>query len=89
MNFMHRIRKTKYVCETIILCVVLYRIKSGLLLKKTFGSVKDEIVCLEKFRFEVLNIVSVKSAMSWDVTPCSLVELYGYFGGTYCFHNQG
>jgi hypothetical protein len=25
----------------------------------------------------------------WDVTPCSLVEVHGRFGGTYCLHIQG
>jgi hypothetical protein len=88
--------KIKYVCEAIILCVVLYRIKSGLLLRKIFGSVKDEIECAWRenqikkrpIRFEVLTIVYMKSIVSWNVTLCSLVEVYGCFGGTYCLHNQ-
>jgi hypothetical protein len=25
----------------------------------------------------------------WDVTPCSLVEIYRRFRGTYCLHHQG
>jgi hypothetical protein len=36
---------TWYVYKTIIVCAVLYKIKSGLLLRKIFGSVKDEIEC--------------------------------------------
>jgi hypothetical protein len=28
-------------------------------------------------------------AVSWDVTPCSLVEVYGPIRGTYCLHLQG
>jgi hypothetical protein len=25
----------------------------------------------------------------WDVTPCSVVEIYQRFGGTYCLLRQG
>jgi hypothetical protein len=24
----------------------------------------------------------------WDIAPCSLVEVYGWFGGAYCLHHQ-
>jgi hypothetical protein len=29
------------------------------------------------------------STLSWDATPCSLIEICRRFGGTYCFHLQG
>jgi hypothetical protein len=29
------------------------------------------------------------STTFWDVTPCSLVEIFLRFGGTYCLHRQG
>jgi hypothetical protein len=28
-------------------------------------------------RLEVLTLVTVKNVVFWDVTPCSLVEIYG------------
>jgi hypothetical protein len=30
-----------------------------------------------------------KSTIFWDVTPCSLVEVYPHFGGIYRLHIQG
>jgi hypothetical protein len=30
-----------------------------------------------------------KSAVLWDMTPYSPVEVYRCFGGTYCLHLQG
>jgi hypothetical protein len=39
--------------------------------------------------FEVLTAVSTKMAVFWVVAPCSLVEVYRRFGGTYCLHHQG
>jgi hypothetical protein len=32
---------------------------------------------------------STKMAAFWDVTPCSLVEVYQRFRGTCCLHHQG
>jgi hypothetical protein len=39
--------------------------------------------------FEILKPVTMKVTVLWDVTPCSLVDLYPSFGGTYCHHFQG
>jgi hypothetical protein len=36
--------------------------------------------------FEVLTEVVVKPSVSWDVTPCSSLNVNGRFGGTYCLH---
>jgi hypothetical protein len=33
--------------------------------------------------------MTMKSAVSWDVTPCSLVGVYCHFGGINCLHLQG
>jgi hypothetical protein len=35
---------------------------------------------------EVLNFVTIESTAFWDVTPCSLVQVYRRFGVTYCLH---
>jgi hypothetical protein len=40
-------------------------------------------------RLEVLMAVNIKNAAYRDVTPCSLVERYQYFGGTRYLHLQG
>jgi hypothetical protein len=37
-------------------------------------------------RFEVLAAMTMKSTVFWNVTPCSLVEVYQRSGGTYCIH---
>jgi hypothetical protein len=37
-------------------------------------------------RFEVLTAVTVKIAVFWNVTHCSLVSYYQRFGGTCCLH---
>jgi hypothetical protein len=45
-----------------------------------------------KFRFErfqVLTAASMKMAVSWDVAPCSLVEVYRRFRDAGCLHHQG
>jgi hypothetical protein len=34
--------------------------------------------------FEVLTAASMKMAVFWVVVPCSLVELYRRFRGTFC-----
>jgi hypothetical protein len=34
--------------------------------------------------FEVITAVTVKCNIIWDVTPCSVVNVYRRFGGTYC-----
>jgi hypothetical protein len=31
---------------------------------------------------------SVEIAFFWDMTPCSLVDIYQHFGRTYCLHLQ-
>jgi hypothetical protein len=38
---------------------------------------------------EVLTAVVIKSAIFWDITPCSLLKVNRCFGGTYCLHFQG
>jgi hypothetical protein len=35
---------------------------------------------------EVLIAVNIKSIIFWDVTPCSLLEVYRRFRGTYYLH---
>jgi hypothetical protein len=39
-------------------------------------------------RLEVLTAVTMKSTVSWGVTPCSLVEVHQCFWGMYCLHLQ-
>jgi hypothetical protein len=38
---------------------------------------------LNTLGFEVLREMIIKSTVFWDVKLCSLVEVYGRFGGTY------
>jgi hypothetical protein len=33
--------------------------------------------------------MNMKMAVIWHVVMCSLVDLYWYFRGVYCLHNQG
>jgi hypothetical protein len=40
-------------------------------------------------RFQVLTAASMKVTVFWDVTPCSLVEVYRRFRGACCLHHQG
>jgi hypothetical protein len=35
-------------------------------------------------RFEVLTLVAMKIILLWNETPCSLVDLYQFFGSTAC-----
>jgi hypothetical protein len=39
-------------------------------------------------RFSGLWLLRLDHTNFWDVTPCSLVELYERFGGTYCLRLQ-
>jgi hypothetical protein len=41
--------------------------------------------------FKVLSAVTMKSrpTVLWDLAPCSPVEVYRHFGGTFCFSLQG
>jgi hypothetical protein len=43
----------------------------------------------EHMRFEVLTTASIPITVSWDVTPCSLVNKYQHFRGTFCPHCRG
>jgi dolichol kinase len=52
--------------------------------------------CTFKFRscpyfvgFEVLTAVVMKSAIFWDITPCSPLKVNRRFGGTCLLHLQG
>jgi hypothetical protein len=40
-------------------------------------------------RFQVLRAASTKTAVSWVVAACRLVEVYGRFISTCCLHHQG
>jgi hypothetical protein len=35
-------------------------------------------------RLEVVTVVNIKITVFWDITPCSLIDIYRYFGET-CF----
>ena len=39
-------------------------------------------ICCEFFKHIATSQFSVKNAIVWDVTPCSLVEIHPYFGRT-------
>jgi hypothetical protein len=40
-------------------------------------------------RSQILKDVTVMNIVLWDVTPCSLLEIYQRFGRTYCIHPHG
>jgi hypothetical protein len=42
--------------------------------------------CYYVLDFEVLEVVTMKSTIFWDVTACSLVEVCKRFRGKYCVH---
>jgi hypothetical protein len=53
-------------------------------------------ICLGRLRqntkhlgFEVLETVSRKSILVWDVTMCKFVVIYQCFGRIYCLNHQG
>jgi hypothetical protein len=73
VKFDHKLYRENNVCARV----------TFLLYKQTL----PEMPNLNKvFGFEVLIMVTMKSAMFWDVTPCSLAEDHRCFGGTYCLH---
>jgi hypothetical protein len=43
---------------------------------------------LNKDKSEQINKI-MTSTTSCTVTPCSVVQVYQHFGGTYCPHHQG
>jgi hypothetical protein len=45
-------------------------------------------IVITEVGFEVLTVVSTKTAVFWVVAPCSLVEVYRRFRGPCCLHNQ-
>jgi hypothetical protein len=47
---------------------------------KTLGSMKGGEFII---RLEDLKAVALKSTMFWDITQCSLIEVYRHFGGIY------
>jgi len=40
-------------------------------------------------RYEFLMSVTMKITVIWDMTPCSLEEMYPYFKEPYCLLSQG
>jgi hypothetical protein len=40
-------------------------------------------------RAAILTVMSRKTVVLWDVTPCSLVDRFGRFGGTCYLHISG
>jgi hypothetical protein len=46
------------------------------------------ILSLILVRFQVLTAASMKIIVFWDVAPCSLIEVYQRFRGTYCIHHH-
>jgi hypothetical protein len=49
-------------------------------------AVANEISLL---RFEVLTAVIMKSTISWDITPCSLLKVNRYLRGIYIVSSSG
>jgi hypothetical protein len=43
----------------------------------------------EHVGLEVLVVLVMKSAIFWDITPCSPLKVNRRFGGTYDLHHQG
>jgi hypothetical protein len=39
--------------------------------------------------FEILTALVMKSTISWDIIPCSPLEVNWHIRGTYCLHLQG
>jgi hypothetical protein len=47
------------------------------------SSHSDEI---REERFEVIMAVTIEITVFWYVIPCTVVEYYHNFGGTFCLH---
>jgi hypothetical protein len=43
----------------------------------------------QTLKVEVITAVSMKMTVSWDVAPCSILEVDRRFRGAYCLHHQG
>jgi hypothetical protein len=43
---------------------------------------------IKRVRFEVLTVVPMENTI-WDMTPCSLVEVYNHFRGLYLLGGGG
>jgi hypothetical protein len=41
---------------------------------------------LKSYRFEVLKALTMRTKISWDYTPCSVVDFYQSLKGTYCLY---
>jgi hypothetical protein len=41
--------------------------------------------CMHKVKSEVFTVTTIENTVIWDMTSCSLVEIYSYFRGIYCF----
>jgi hypothetical protein len=65
---------------------LLYSIKNFLSRLCADNSRQSEIS--EYIGFEVFVVVSLKMAVFWAVVPYSLVEVYRYFRGPCCLHDQ-
>jgi hypothetical protein len=58
-----------------------------LVLSSSGDQLSYRLFCIVKF--EILAAVITKSTVFWNVMPCSLVDVYRRFEGTYCLQIQG
>jgi hypothetical protein len=50
---------------------------------------KEVFGCDELARFEFLAAMNIKITVTCDLMPSNLVDIYEYFGETYCLHFPG
>jgi hypothetical protein len=64
-------------------CMIWYSLCGPTLLAHQFKLLWT-VFSWKNVRFEVLTGVVMKSSIFWDITPCSLLKVKRYFGGTCC-----
>jgi len=63
--------------------------RSGIYWQGALKRRKTRASCLWSVRDEVFYGTALKITDTWDVTPCSVADMYRSFRGVCCFHLQG
>jgi hypothetical protein len=78
--------------ELIIFPGMYHKIKKSHFLLHLFYGIINNVPAIPDcvmFENEVLTTALMNVTVFWDVTPCSLIEVYRRFGGACCFLHDG